>query len=307
MAAITASLVKELREKTGVGMMDCKKALSENDGDLEAAVDWLRAKGLSAAEKKAGRVAAEGLVAVAVDGGKGAVIELNSETDFVARNDDFQTLASEIAELGLTAGGDIAALKGATTKSGKTVEVALQEAIATIGENMNLRRYEVIEVSQGAIVSYVHGAVKPGLGRIGVLVALESAGDVGKLQDVGKQVAMHVAAAAPKAATRAEVDPADVERERDVLTAQAKESGRPDNIIEKMVDGRMRKFYEESVLVEQAFVIDPDKTVGAALDEAGEAAGGAVAVKGFHRLALGEGVEKKESDFAAEVAAAAKS
>lgn len=307
MAAITASLVKELREKTGVGMMDCKKALSENDGDLEAAVDWLRAKGLSAAEKKAGRVAAEGLVAVAVDGGKGSVIELNSETDFVARNDDFQALASEIAELGLSAGGDMAALKGAATKSGKTVEVALQEAIATIGENMNLRRYEVIEVGQGAIVSYVHSAVKPGLGRIGVLVALESAGDAGKLQEVGKQVAMHVAAAAPKAATRAEVDPADVERERDVLTAQAKESGRPDNIIEKMVEGRMRKFYEESVLVEQAFVIDPDKTVGAALDEAGEAAGGAVAVKGFHRLALGEGVEKKESDFAAEVAAAAKS
>lgn len=306
MAAITASLVKELREKTGAGMMDCKKALTESDGDVEAAVDWLRAKGLSAAEKKAGRVAAEGLVAVAVDGAKGSIIELNSETDFVARNDDFQALAAEIADLGLAAGGDMAALKAATTKSGKSVEGALQEAIATIGENMNLRRYEMIEVGQGAIVSYVHSAVKPGLGRIGVLVAMESAADGAKLQEIGKQVAMHVAAAAPKAASRDEVDPADIEREREVLTAQAKESGRPDNIIEKMVDGRMRKFYEESVLVEQAFVIDPDKTVGAAVEEAAKDAGGPVVIKGFSRLALGEGVEKEESDFAAEVAAAVK-
>lgn len=306
MAAITASLVKDLREKTGAGMMDCKKALTETEGDLEAAVDWLRTKGLAAAQKKAGRVAAEGLVAVAVSGGKGAVIELNSETDFVARNEDFQALASAIAELGLGAGGDMAALKAAKTGNGKSVEEALQDAIATIGENMNLRRYELIEVGEGAVVSYVHSAVKPGMGRIGVVVAVESAADADKLSEIGKQVAMHVAAAAPKAATRADIDPADVEREREVLAAQARESGRPENIIEKMVEGRLRKFYEESVLTEQAFVIDPDKTVGAAVDEAAKGAGAPLAIKGFVRLALGEGVEREESDFAAEVAAAVK-
>ncbi len=306
MAAITASLVKDLREKTGAGMMDCKKALTETDGDLEAAVDWLRAKGLAAAQKKAGRVAAEGLVAVAVAGGKGAVVELNSETDFVARNDDFQALVGEVAELGLAADGDMDKLRATKTGSGKTVDEALQEAIATIGENMNLRRYEQVSVDQGAVVSYVHSATKPGMGRIGVLVALESTASPDLLADIGKQVAMHVAAAAPKAASRDSIDPADVAREREVLIAQAKESGRPDNIIEKMVEGRMRKFYEESVLVEQAFVIDPDKTVGKAVEEAGKAAGAPIAVKGFVRLALGEGVEKEESDFAAEVAAAAR-
>lgn len=306
MAAITASLVKDLREKTGAGMMDCKKALTETDGDLEAAVDWLRAKGLAAAQKKAGRVAAEGLVAVAVDGGRGAVVELNSETDFVARNDDFQNLVETIAGLGLGAGGDMAKLVEAKTADGKTVAEALQAAIATIGENMNLRRYATIEVGQGVVASYVHSATKPGMGRIGVLVALESTGDADKLADIGKQVAMHVAAAAPRATTRDDVDPADVEREREVLTAQAKESGRPDNIIEKMVEGRLRKFYEESVLVEQAFVIDPDKTVGKAVEEVAKDLGAPIAVKGFVRLALGEGVEREESDFAAEVAAAAK-
>ncbi|MEQ9122960.1 MAG: translation elongation factor Ts [Alphaproteobacteria bacterium] len=306
MAAITASLVKDLREKTGAGMMDCKKALTETDGDLEAAVDWLRAKGLAAAQKKAGRVAAEGLVAVAVDGGRGAVVELNSETDFVARNDDFQNLVETIAGLGLGAGGDMAKLVEAKTADGKTVAEALQAAIATIGENMNLRRYATIEVGQGVVASYVHSATKPGMGRIGVLVALESTGDADKLADIGKQVAMHVAAAAPRATTRDDVDPADVEREREVLTAQAKESGRPDNIIEKMVEGRLRKFYEESVLVEQAFVIDPDKTVGKAIEEVAKDLGAPIAVKGFVRLALGEGVEREESDFAAEVAAAAK-
>lgn len=306
MAAITASLVKDLREKTGAGMMDCKKALTETDGDLEAAVDWLRAKGLAAAQKKAGRVAAEGLVAVAVDGARGAVVELNSETDFVARNEDFQALVASIAELGLNADGDMAKLTAAAASDGKTVSEALQHAIATIGENMNLRRYETVSVDQGAIVSYVHSATKPGMGRIGVLVALESTGDADKLNAIGRQVAMHVAAAAPKAATRAEIDPADIEREREVLTAQAKESGRPDNIVEKMVEGRLRKFYEESVLVEQAFVIDPDKTVGKALEEAAADVGAPVTVKGFVRLALGEGVEREESDFAAEVAAAVK-
>ena len=306
MAAITASLVKELREKTGAGMMDCKKALTETEGDVEAAVDWLRAKGLAAAQKKAGRVAAEGLVAVAVDGGRGSVVELNSETDFVARNDDFQALVSGIAKLGLEADGDMDQLQAATGDDGKSVADALQNAIATIGENMNLRRYGVVSVDQGAVVSYVHSATKPGMGRIGVLVGLESSGDAGKLADIGKQVAMHVAAAAPKAATRDDVDPADVEREREVLTAQAKESGRPDNIIEKMVEGRLRKFYEESVLLEQAFVIDPDKTVGKALEEAAADLGAPIAVKSFVRLALGEGVEREESDFAAEVAAAVK-
>lgn len=306
MAAITASLVKELREKTGAGMMDCKKALTETDGDVEAAVDWLRAKGLSAVEKKSGRIAAEGLVAVSVDGAQGAVVEINSETDFVARNEDFQALVAETAELGLKAGGDLEALKSAQTAGGKSVTEAVNNAIATIGENMNLRRYDVASVSNGVIASYVHGAVKPGMGRIGVLVALESTGDAAKLADIGKQVAMHVAAAAPKATTRDDVDPADIQREREVLTAQAKESGRPDNIIEKMVEGRLRKFYEESVLTEQAFVIDPDKTVGAAVEEAAKEIGAPIALKGFVRMAIGEGVEKEESDFAAEVAAAAK-
>ncbi len=306
MAAITASLVKELREKTGAGMMDCKKALTETDGDVEGAVDWLRAKGLSAVEKKSGRVAAEGLVAVAVDGAQGAVVEINSETDFVARNEDFQALVAEAADLGLKAGGDLEALKATNTASGKTVVEAVNNAIATIGENMNLRRYEIASVSNGVIASYVHGAVKPGMGRIGVLVALESTGDAAKLAEIGKQVAMHVAAAAPKATSRDEVDPADIQREREVLTAQAKESGRPDNIIEKMVEGRLRKFYEESVLTEQAFVIDPDKTVGAAVEEVAKEIGAPITVKGFVRMAIGEGVEKEESDFAAEVAAAAK-
>jgi elongation factor Ts len=305
MAAITASLVKELREQSGAGMMDCKKALTETDGDLEAAVDWLRTKGLAAAQKKAGRVAAEGLVAVAVDGNVGAVVELNSETDFVARNEDFQNLVETIAQLGLTSGGDLEALKQAKAADGKTVAEMLQNAIATIGENMNLRRYEVISVPNGSVASYVHTAVKPGLGKIGVLVALESDAGASDIAEIGKQVAMHVAAAAPKAANRDEIDPSDVQRERDVLTAQAKESGRPDNIIEKMVEGRLRKFYEETVLVEQAFVIDPDKTVGQAVDEAAKALGTSIKVKGFIRLGLGEGVEREESDFAAEVAAAA--
>ena len=306
MAAITASLVKELREKTGAGMMDCKKALTETDGDVEGAVDWLRAKGLSAVEKKSGRVAAEGLVAVAVDGPHGAVVEINSETDFVARNEDFQALVAEAANLGLKASGDLEALKASNTACGKTVLEAVNNAIATIGENMNLRRYQIASVSSGVIASYVHGAVKPGMGRIGVLVALESTGDAAKLGEIGKQVAMHVAAAAPKATSRDEVDPADIQREREVLTAQAKESGRPDNIIEKMVEGRLRKFYEESVLTEQAFVIDPDKTVGAAVEEVAKEIGAPITVKGFVRIAIGEGVEKEESDFAAEVAAAAK-
>lgn len=306
MAAITASLVKELREKTGAGMMDCKKALTETDGDVEGAVDWLRAKGLSAVEKKSGRIAAEGLVAVAVDGAQGAVVEINSETDFVARNEDFQALVAEAADLGLKAGGDLDGLKAAQTAGGKSVEEAVNNAIATIGENMNLRRYEVASVSNGVIASYVHGAVKPGMGRIGVLIALESTGDADKLSDIGKQVAMHVAASAPKATTRDDVDPADIQREREVLTAQAKESGRPDNIIEKMVEGRLRKFYEESVLTEQAFVIDPDKTVGQAVEDVAKEIGSPITVKGFVRMAIGEGVEKEESDFAAEVAAAAK-
>ncbi len=307
MAAITASLVKELREKTGAGMMDCKKALTETDGDVKAAVDWLRAKGLSAVEKKSGRIAAEGLVAVSVDGVRGAVVEINSETDFVARNEDFQALVAEAADLGLKAEGDLDTLKAAQTAGGKSVEEAVNNAIATIGENMNLRRYAISDVSDGVIASYVHSAVKPGMGRIGVLVALESEGDAAKLADIGKQVAMHVAASAPKATTRDDVDPADIQREREVLTAQAKESGRPDNIIEKMVEGRLRKFYEESVLTEQAFVIDPDKTVGAAVEEVAKEIGSPIIVKGFVRMAIGEGVEKEESDFAAEVAAAAKS
>ncbi|SEQ82744.1 translation elongation factor Ts (EF-Ts) [Faunimonas pinastri] len=303
--AITAQTVKELREKTGAGMMDCKVALTETNGDMEAAIDWLRAKGLSRAAKKSDRVAAEGLIAVAEQGTKAAIIELNSETDFVARNEQFQALVVGVAQAALATDGSLDAVKQANLAStGKTVEATVSEAIATIGENMTLRRTAVLSVSQGIVASYIHSAVAPGLGKIGVLVALESTGDAAQLATVGRQIAMHIAAANPLALDVDQLDPTVVERERHVFAEQARESGKPEAIIEKMVEGRIRKFYEESVLLKQAFVIDPDKTVEAAVKEAEKAAGAPVKLSGFVCFRLGEGIQREEADFAAEVAAA---
>jgi elongation factor Ts len=304
--AFGAAEVKALREQTGAGMMDCKKALTETDGDIEAAVDWLRTKGLAAAAKKAGRVTAEGLVAIAVAGNKGAVGELNAETDFVARNEQFQELVGQLADAAIEHGVSVDALIAATLPGGKPVSQAIVDAIATIGENMTLRRTAQLSVSEGVVASYMHNATAPNMGKIGVLVGMQSSGDPARLAEVGKQVAMHVAASNPLALNRDDVNPEDVERERAVLVEQAKASGRPDNIIEKMVDGRMRKFYEESVLLEQAFVIDPDKSVGKAIEELAKELGTPVTCTGFVRMALGEGVEREESDFAAEVAATLK-
>ncbi|KAA0598699.1 elongation factor Ts [Azospirillum lipoferum] len=306
MAEITASLVKELREKTGAGMMDCKKALNETQGDLEGAVDWLRKKGLAAAAKKSGRVAAEGLVAVATAGTKGAVVEVNAETDFVARNDKFQAFAAKSAELALATGGDVEALKAAAYPgTSHTAQDELTSLIATVGENMNLRRSVTLSVPAGVVVSYVHSAIAPGLGKIGVLVALESTGDAGKLADLGKQIAMHIAAARPDALDIADVDSSSLERERNVLAEQARASGKPENIIEKMVEGRVRKYYEEVCLLEQTYVIDGETKVRKVVENAAKDIGAPVKVTAFTRFALGEGIEKAQSDFAAEVAAAA--
>ncbi|PWC87783.1 elongation factor Ts [Azospirillum sp. TSH100] len=306
MAEITASLVKELREKTGAGMMDCKKALNETQGDLEGAVDWLRKKGLAAAAKKSGRIAAEGLVAVATAGTKGAVVEVNAETDFVARNDKFQAFAAKAAELALATGGDVEALKAAAYPgTSHTAQDELTSLIATVGENMNLRRSVTLSVSAGVVVSYVHSAIAPGLGKIGVLVALESTGDAGKLADLGKQIAMHIAAARPDALDIADVDSSSLERERNVLAEQARASGKPENIIEKMVEGRVRKYYEEVCLLEQTYVIDGETKVRKVVENAAKDIGAPVKVTAFTRFALGEGIEKAQSDFAAEVAAAA--
>ncbi|KGM47765.1 translation elongation factor Ts [Pseudooceanicola atlanticus] len=289
--AITAAQVKELREMTGAGMMDAKKALTETDGDMEAAVDWLRTKGLAKAAKKAGRTAAEGLVAVAVYGGKGVAVEVNSETDFVGKNAEFQSMVKSIATAALGV-SDVEALKSADV-GGKTVEATITDKIATIGENMTLRRMATIEGDQ--VVSYVHNAAADGMGKIGVLVALK-----GTNKEFGKQVAMHIAAVNPASLGEADLDPELVERERNVLTEQARESGKPENIIENMIKGRMKKFLSEVTLLGQSFVINPDLTVEAAAKEAG------VEIAGFVRLEVGEGIEKKEEDFAAEVAAAAR-
>jgi len=307
MAAITAALVKELREKTGVGMMDCKKALNETDGDFEAAVDWLRKKGLSKAAKKADRVAAEGLVAVAAQGGQGAVVEVNSETDFVARNEKFQAAVKEIATLAVGGSGNADELKAAKTASGETVEDKLTNLIATIGENMTLRRAAVVTAEPGVVASYVHNPAADDMGAIGVLVGLKSDGDAAKLAELGRKLAMHVAAGAPAIAVSVDVDgvdPAIADKEREVFADQARASGKPDNIVEKMVEGRMRKFYEEVVLLKQAFVMDPDRTIEQVLADTAKELGTSVEISGFVRMALGEGVEKKEEDFAAEVAAA---
>jgi len=307
MAEITAALVKELREKSGVGMMDCKKALSENDGDMDAALDWLRAKGLSKAAKKADRVAAEGLVAVAQSrDGKaqvGALVELNAETDFVARNELFQAAARGAAQAALSAANDVDAVKAATTPAGEVVSDVITGLIATIGENMVLRRSARFAVSEGVVAAYVHNAIAPDLGRMGVLVALESSADADKLNELGRKIGMHVAATAPLALTVEEVDPAAVERERAIFAEQAAESGKPANVVEKMIEGRIRKFYEEVVLLKQAFVMNPDQTVEQLIAEQAKTLGAPIKIVGFTRLALGEGVEKKVDDFAGEVAA----
>lgn len=305
MAEITASLVKELREKTGAGMMDCKKALGEVDGDLEAAIDWLRKKGLAAAAKKAGRVAAEGLVGVASCGKAGAVVEINAETDFVARNDKFQDLVKTVTDLAVKTDYTDESLKNAACPSGGTVNEALTQLIAVIGENMSLRRVKRLEVSSGVVATYMHNSTAPNLGKIGVLVALESTGDTAKLKDLGEKIAMHVAASNPQALTIEEVDPASLERERNILVDQARASGRPEDIIQKMVEGRLRKFYEEVVLLEQTYVLDSQFTVKGAIEQLSKELGCSIKLVGYVRYALGEGIEKAESDFAAEVQAQA--
>jgi elongation factor Ts len=306
MATITAAMVKDLREKTGAGMMDCKAALNENAGDMEAAIDWLRAKGLSKAAKKAGRVAAEGLIGLAGDDKTAALVEVNSETDFVARNPAFQEMVSEIAGAALKAQGDLEKLGAATYgKTKASVADTLKEMIGSIGENMTLRRAAHLAADRGVVASYMHNQASPGLGKIGVIVTVESTGDAETLKNFGKQVAMHIAAANPQAVDTSSLDPEFVERERAVLTEQAKESGKPAEVIAKMVEGRLRKFYEEVVLLQQPFVHDPDNTVAKAMEAAAKDAGAPIKITGFYRFALGEGIERDESDFAAEVAAAA--
>jgi len=307
MAEISAALVKELREKSGAGMMDCKRALTESAGDIEGAVDWLRKKGLAAAAKKAGRVAAEGLIGVASNGKTGAVVEVNSETDFVARNDAFQGFVREAATAALSAGGDVEKLKTTAIASGAAAADALTALVAKIGENMSLRRTIALTVTDGVVATYVHSSVSPGLGKIGVLVALESAGDKDKLTALGKQIAMHIAAANPQSLDITSVDPTVLAREKAVLAEQAAASGKPPAVVEKMVEGRVRKYYEETVLLEQVYVVDGESRVKDVIAKAAKELGAAVTCKGFVRYALGEGIEKKTEDFAAEVAAQLKS
>jgi elongation factor Ts len=294
--AITAQMVKELREKTGVGMMDCKAALAETNGDMEAAVDWLRTKGLAKAAKKAGRVAAEGLIAVAGSGNRAAMIELNSETDFVSRNEQFQKLAKAVAEAALGTDGSVEAVLKAPFAGGSTVEAAITDAVATIGENMTLRRSALLSVEPGIVANYVHAAIAPGLGKIGVLVALQSTGDAGKLGALGRQVAMHVAAASPLAVDAEGLDPDTLSRERAIFAEQARESGKPESIIEKMVEGRMRKFFEEATLLKQAFVMDTERTVETVLKDAAKEVGAPVNVAAFVAFRLGEGVQAESED-----------
>ena len=303
--AITASMVKELRDKTGAGMMDCKKALNENDGDLDAAIDWLRKKGIAKADKKSSRVAAEGLVAAATSGTKGVVVEVNSETDFVARNEIFQTAVAKIAARGLDVDSS-EALASAELEDGKSVTEYLTEMVGKIGENMTFRRMEKLEVSEGVVASYIHNAVADNMGKIGVLVALESAGDAAKLEDLAKKIAMHVAATAPLANTVDDLDAAIVDKERSMLKAEALESGKPENIVDKMVEGRMQKFFKESVLATQIFVMDGERSIEKVLEDEGKALGSDIKLTGFVRMAVGEGIEKKEENFAEEVAAAVK-
>lgn len=305
--SISAAQVKQLRDMTGAGMMDCKAALGETNGDIEAAVDWLRKKGIAKADKKAGRTAAEGLIGVASEGVSAVVVEVNSETDFVARNDAFQDIVRNVAQVALTTDGSLDAVGAATYPDGaKSVVDTIKDAVGTIGENMSLRRSAKLSVSSGAVATYVHNAVVDGLGKMGVLVGIETTGDAEAARAFARQVAMHVAATNPLALTAEEVDASAVAREKDIFAAQARESGKPENIIEKMVEGRMRKFFEEVVLLKQGFVLNPDLTVEQALKAAEKDIGAEAKLTGFVRFALGEGVEKEESDFAAEVAAAAK-
>jgi len=305
--SITAQQVKDLRDATGVGMMDCKKALAETGGDMEAAIDWLRTRGLAKAAKKAGRVAAEGLVGISADGTKGAIVEVNSETDFVARNEQFQAIVGNVAKLALSANGDVAVLsETGYPGTGRSVSSELTNAIATIGENMNLRRAAAITVSDGVIGSYVHNAVKPGLGKLGIIVGLESTGDKAVLAGLGKQLAMHIANTSPLSVSPDDLDPAVVDRERTIFAEQAKASGKPDAIVEKMVEGRVRKYYEEVTLLAQTFVIDGESKVSDVVKAAEKDAGAPIKVVGFVRYSLGEGIDKgPEADFAAEVAATA--
>lgn len=305
--SITAAQVKELRELSGAGMMDCKTALTENNGDMEAAVDWLRKKGISKADKKAGRTAAEGLIGVNASGNKAVLVEVNSETDFVARNDAFQAIVRNVAVAALNTDGSVDSVSAAIyPDSDKKVEDVIKDAIGTIGENMAFRRSHLLSVENGVVATYVHNGVADGLGKLGVLVAIETTGNQDAAATIGRQIAMHIAATNPLALTAAEVDQAAIEREKAIFSDQARQSGKPEEIIEKMVEGRMRKFYEEVVLLSQAFVMNPDMSVEAALKDAEKAIGAPAKITAFVRFALGDGIEKEESDFAAEVAAAAK-
>jgi len=305
MAEITAAAVKDLREKSGAGMMDCKKALTENNGDMDAAIDWLRTKGLATAAKKSSRTAAEGLVGVAVEGTKGAAVEVNSETDFVAKNEQFQDFVRTVSKLALATGDDVAALGSASYPGGGSVSEKLTANIATIGENQTLRRAKIVEVSKGAVVSYIHNAAAPGLGKIGVLVALEGDAPAADLEALGKQIAMHIAAAFPQSLTEDGLDPAVIERERAIAAEKAAESGKPAEIVAKMVDGAVAKFRKENALLSQIFVIDNKTPIAQVVASAAKAAGGSIVLKDYVRFQLGEGIEKEVSDFAAEVAAAA--
>ena len=306
MAEITAAMVKDLRDRSGAGMMDCKKALGETGGDFEAAVDWLRAKGLASAAKKSGRVAAEGLVGVAVQGTTGAAVEVNSETDFVAKNEQFQAFVRSVTQLAIQAGDNVEAILAAPFPNGDgSVQDKLTNNIATIGENQSVRRAAVVSVEQGLVASYVHNATADGLGKIGVLVALESAAPADQLAALGKQLAMHIAAANPLALSEAELDPAVVERERGIAREKAASSGKPAEIVEKMIEGGIRKFQQENTLLGQVFVIDGKTKISDVIAQAGKAAGSPITLKRYVRFQLGEGIEKASSDFAAEVAAAA--
>ena len=306
MVDISPNLVKELREKSGAGMMDCKKALTENNGDIEAAVDWLRKKGLAAAAKKAGRVAAEGLVGVAANGTAAAVIEINAETDFIARNPQFQALVSQTCAIAAANDSTVESLLNSSFDGeAATVGEEITRLIAVIGENMSLRRSQRLSVANGVVSTYVHNAAAPGLGRIGVLVALESTGDAAKLQELGKKIAMHIAAVGPQSLDISSLDPAALERERAVLVDQARASGRPEEVIQKMVEGRVRKFYEEVVLLEQVFVMDGKTRIADVVENFAKEIGTPVTLKAFARFAIGEGIERQETDFAAEVQAQA--
>jgi elongation factor Ts len=303
MATITAAMVKDLRETTGVGMMDCKQALAANDGDMQAAIDWLRKKGLSKAAKKSDRVAAEGLIGVVTAGAKGVVVEVNSETDFVARNEQFQGLVKMVAQVALKVGADVEKIKAAPVGTA-TVEAAITDAIATIGENMTLRRAAALEVSAGVVSSYVHNAVVDGAGKMGIIVALESTGKADELATLGRQIAMHVAAANPQALDSTSLDPAVVARERDVMADKYRQQGKPEAMIEKIVENGLKTYYKEVCLLDQAFIHDTGKSVAQAVKEAEGKVGAPIKLAGFVRYALGEGIEKQTSDFAAEVAAA---